>query len=131
MLAWTFIASVGGAAMRSERDLQTLESTSAGLGTLAASIVAGSTKAMVWFESPPDMNTGVVIAIFRRSSFAPVMKRKSRMKLPSLPSADTLGVSTTPPPPANGSKSRPRRKPMGPAPGHVGRDDDFQASGSA
>ena len=57
---------------------------------------AGMTKAMVRFESLPDMNTGVVMAIFCLASFPPVMKRNRRMKLPSseLPLV-AIGVSTT------------------------------------
>ena len=50
----------------------------------------------VAFVSLPDMNTGVVMAIFCFPSFAPVMKWNRRMKLPSseLPLA-AMGVSTT------------------------------------
>ena len=66
------------------------------LGAVAALSFAGSTNAIVAFESLPDINTGVVMAIFCLASFAPVMKRNRRVKLPSsaLPLA-AIGVSAT------------------------------------
>jgi hypothetical protein len=66
-----------------------------GLGTSPDFILAGITKAIVAFASLPDMNTGVVMAIFCFSLFVPEMNRNSRMKLPSLPFALAIGVSTT------------------------------------
>ena len=42
-----------------------------------------------------SVNTGVVMAIFCFTSFAPVMNRNKRMKLPSLPFGLAIGVSTT------------------------------------
>ena len=76
---------------------RTATAVSDGLGTASPFNFAGSTNAIVAFESLPDMNTGVVMAIFCFPSFPPVMNRNKRVKLPSLPSRlpAAMDVSTT------------------------------------
>lgn len=62
---------------------RTVNDPSVGLGTALAGNLAGRTKAIVAFVSLPDMNTGVVMAIFCLASLPPVMNRNRRIKLPS------------------------------------------------
>jgi hypothetical protein len=49
------------------------------------------------FVPRPDINTGVVIAIFCFASFPPLMNPNNRMKLPSSPprALADIGVSAT------------------------------------
>ena len=75
---------------------RTVTEPSDGLGTCADVSFAGITNAIVAFDTLPDMNTGVVIAIFCFASLLPVIKRNNRLKPPSAPfPLEAIGVSTT------------------------------------